>query len=61
MVWNDMKNYVRSRYCKTSQEVVDTIEDYRQNLTPEKCQKFIRKIKEVIKKIIENKGGWSNF
>lgn len=61
MVWNDMKNYVRSRYCKTSQEVVDAIEDYRQNLTPEKCQKFIRKIKEVIKKIIENKGGWSNF
>ena len=48
MVWSDMKRYVRSQFCKTDLEVVDAIEDYRLTLTPEKCQAFIKKLKQVL-------------
>ena len=61
MLWATMKKYVRSQFCKSEQEVVDTIEDYRLALTPQMCQAYIIKLKEVIRVVIEKNGGWSNF
>ena len=49
MVWNEMKNFVKSKLCKTSEEVANAIEEFRLSLTPEKCQKYINRIHKVIK------------
>ena len=47
MVWHDLKTYVRSIFCQTFQEVINAIENYWLFLTPEKCQKFKLKLKDV--------------
>ena len=47
MVWHEMKNYVRDRFCKTPEEVSTAIEDFRKSLTIEKLKNYIMKIKEV--------------
>ena len=43
-----MKNFVRDRFCKTPEEVAEAIHEFQESLTPEKCQKYINKIHEVI-------------
>ena len=49
MVWNEMKNFVRNKFCKTPEEVASAIEEFRLSLTCEKCQNYINKIHEVKK------------
>ena len=61
MLWAPMKKYVRSQLCKTDQEIGDAIEDYRLTPTPEICQSYIDKLKEIIRAVIEKNGGWSNY
>ena len=48
MVWNEMKNYVRNKFCKTPEEVAGAMEEFRVSLTPEKCQNYINKLHEVL-------------
>ena len=49
MVWNEMKNFVKSKFCKTPEEVANAIEEFRLSLTSEKCQNYINRIHKVIK------------
>ena len=51
MVWNEMKNFVRSKFCKTTEECASAIEAFRLSLTPQKCQNYINKINEVFIKL----------
>lgn len=46
-MWNELKNYVRLQFCKTSQQVADAVNDFLNNLSKEKCIKYINKLKEV--------------
>lgn len=48
MVWHELKNHVRSKLCSTKEEVVDAIHEFKELLTPEKCQAYIKKIEKVI-------------
>jgi hypothetical protein len=47
MLWAEMKNFVREKFCKTPEEVAMAIHEFRDSLTPEKCQRYINKINEV--------------
>ena len=47
MVWNEMKTFVRTQFCKTPEECAYAIEEFRLSLTPQKCQNYINKINEV--------------
>ena len=53
MVWNEMKNFVRSKFCKTTEECASAIEAFRLSLTPQKCQNYINKINEVFIKLLK--------
>ena len=46
-MWNELKNYVRLQFCKTSQQVANAVNAFLNNLTKEKCIKYINKLKEV--------------
>ena len=54
MVWNEMKNFVRTQFCKTPERVASAIEAFRLSLTPEKCQNYINKIHEVFISVYRN-------
>ncbi|CAF1152601.1 unnamed protein product [Brachionus calyciflorus] len=58
---SDMKDFVRKKLCKTNEEINKAIQEYHSNLTPEKCQKFISKLKKVIPVVIERLGEWSDM
>ncbi|CAF1076286.1 unnamed protein product [Brachionus calyciflorus] len=60
MVWNEMKNFIRSNNPKSEDEVRGLIKRFQKALTQEKCQNYINNLKTVIKKVIENDGGWSD-
>ena len=47
MLWAEMKNFVRQKFCKSPEEVAKAIHEFRDTLTPEKCQNYINKIHEV--------------
>jgi transposase len=61
MVWNDLKTFVRSKGCISLGEMVTCIKEFEKALTPEKCQRYINKIHDVIQVVIDRKGGWSDF
>ena len=42
-----MKNFVRSKFCKTPDECAYVIEELRLSFTTQKCQNNINKINEV--------------
>ena len=48
MVWHDLKTYVSSKLCKSENETICAIEDFRRSLTPEKCKRYIVKLKELM-------------
>ena len=47
MFFNEMKNYVRERFCKSPEEVAQAVHDFQRTITPEKCQNYINKLREV--------------
>ena len=47
MLWSEMKNFVKDKFCKTPEEVAAAIHEFQKTLTQEKCQKYINKIHEV--------------
>jgi hypothetical protein len=54
-----MKDFIRKRFCKTTEETTNAINDFNETLTKEKCQNYIRKLRKVIEIVIENNGDWS--
>ena len=59
LVWHEMKDFIRKRFCKTTEETINAINDFNETLTKEKCQNYIRKLRKVIEIVIENNGDWS--
>ena len=61
LVWNELKNYVRSKECNTIEEMAYYVEEFQRTiLTPQKCENYISHIKKVMEIIIERNGGWSD-
>ncbi len=46
-VWADMKAFVRSKCCRTTNELNYAIAEFKRTLTPEKFANFIRHLKKV--------------
>lgn len=47
MLWNELKEFVMSKYCKTEQDLANAIDEFEKTLTPEKCQSYIDRLKKV--------------
>ena len=57
-----MKNYIREFEIQPTNtfELAMVIKIYQSNLTKEKCQKYVNRLKKVIDIVIERHGGWSD-
>ena len=60
LLWHPMLVFIRKKFCKTAEDVVDALIEWHDSVTPEMCEKIINILKTVIPIIIKNKGGWSN-
>jgi len=47
MVWNEMKQFVKRKNCKTQNEFEQAVFEFQSKLTPEKCKKYIDRLKNV--------------
>ena len=47
MVWADLKAFVGSKCCRTTNELNNAIAEYKKTLTPDKCGRFISHLKKV--------------
>ena len=61
MLWHSMFEHIRKKFCKTPFEVDMAVLEFQKKITPEICQNYINKLKEIIPVIIKKKGGWSNY
>ena len=61
MLWHSMLEFVRKKFCKTVLEVQLAVLEFTEKITPEVCQNYINKLKEIIPVIIKKNGGWSNY
>ena len=60
MIWYALQTEVRNKECTTKEEVAQAVHDFQMSLTPHKCRKYIDKLPEVIRIIIDRGGKWSN-
>ncbi len=47
MVWHELKYKINEKCFSNENDIVKEISLFNQNLLPEKCQKYISKLKEV--------------
>jgi transposase len=47
MVWNQMKDYVRSKFCKNIEEIVLAVNEFRLNYPLNYCENTINKLHKV--------------
>ena len=47
LVWPDMKLFVRKSFCQNEAECFEAVIEFHKTLTPEYCQNYIRKLREV--------------
>ncbi len=52
LVWHEMKDYVRSKFCKTIEDLEFYVQDFGRKLSVEKCQQYILKRQEVKKRLV---------
>lgn len=50
-VWADLKKFVSKKLCKTEQECISAIEEFKKTLTETKCKRYIKKLHSVGKNI----------
>jgi transposase len=55
LVWHDLKQHVRKCRCTTEKEIIQACQEFQNKMTPEYCQKYINKLKEVIQIVIKKK------
>ncbi len=48
MVWADLKRHIAKKFCQTEDEATEAVNEFRQTLTPEKCQNYINNLKKVV-------------
>jgi transposase len=46
-VWSDLKQFVAKRKCCSLDDLVEAVSDFEETMTPEYCQKYIKKLPEV--------------
>ena len=62
LVWGSLKQYLRSEEKpRTIAELKSGVRRFWGRLTPQVCQRYIRHLKKVIPKVIEEKGGPSGY
>lgn len=52
-LWQDLKTYVRSKFCETEEEAALAVGEFMRKLTAKDCKKYIDKLKEVKTKIYQ--------
>jgi len=50
MIWTDLKKTLRSKNLSGKFDLAREIYNYQQSLTAEKCARYIKNLKKVIKK-----------
>uniref|UniRef100_A0A1X7UPR5 Tc1-like transposase DDE domain-containing protein n=1 Tax=Amphimedon queenslandica TaxID=400682 RepID=A0A1X7UPR5_AMPQE len=63
-LWHQLKEHIREVVKpKTKQKLVDGISEFWENVTIEQCQKYIKHLKKVVPKVIEENGptGYYNY
>ena len=55
-LWNEMKKYVHKIPCYTIAALIKRISEFINNLTAERCSRYVQHFKNVIKEIILRKG-----
>ena len=46
-MFNDLKRFIRNKFCKTIQETADSINEFQRRLNEEMCQHYINKLNKV--------------
>ena len=47
MLWTPLKNEIRNNFCKSVEEVTAVVNKFQNNLNPEMCKPYIKKLNEV--------------
>jgi hypothetical protein len=55
-----MKEYIRKKIPKSTQELENCVKEFCLTLTPESCSRYIDTLKETIRIVIRKGGRWSN-
>ena len=53
-VWSDLKQYIRRKPNSTMDEIKNSIRKFQNKMTPSYCSKFVKRLKKVIKNVIQN-------
>jgi hypothetical protein len=53
-----MKHFIQTKFCQTKAQIRETVEEYYNTLSAEKCSRFIDRLKGVMEDIILNGGEW---
>ncbi len=61
IVWHDLKQFVRKCRCTSEAEIIEACQQFLHKITPEYCQNYINKLKQIIQIVIKKKGDWSNY
>ena len=46
-VWSDLKRFVRAQFCRTTTDVVNAIQKFHEQMTPQYCAKYINRLQKV--------------
>jgi len=61
LMWHDLKFYVRQKECRTIVQLNYRVQKFfRFKLTPEKCNRYLRRLLKVLDIVIEKNGDWSD-
>jgi len=62
MIWHKLKNYLRRFVKPTNKEqLVNSIQEFWQTVTPEKCQRYIGHLRKVVPEVIRREGRASGY
>ena len=63
LVWHEMKHYLRKFIKpKTKEELLNDLNKFwREQMTPEKCTRYIDHLKRIVPKVIEQQGRASGY
>lgn len=60
-LWHELKHFLRTLVKPSNKELVAGIQRFWDNVTPEKCQRYIGHLKKVLPAVVAREGGASGF
>ena len=61
-LWHELKEHMRKEVKPhTKEELVQGIQEFWHSVTPEKCTRYIRHLRKVIPRVIEEQGGATGY